>query len=251
MLNIMTNIKFLINSNIKNKDIVLPKLINSFILNKIVPENILVVFGGCDKIFFSKEDNYSILGVTHNSIDFTALISVIEHVYSLIDNNFSLPDYWFYLHDTCELGESFYSFFHNYMNIIDVNFNTIPLTYCKSMNIGLYKYTFLLNNKNKLFELRSFDFPQFSQIEYLKKLGVLKEDFIFYLDNNRLEVNNKCFKNSFIHTSTKDRILLNNGNSSIIYNNSKIYRITEYFSSLDFYKYKANWELKENYTLDP
>ena len=140
------------------------------------------------------------------------------------------------------------------MNIIDSNsnFNTIPLTYYKSMNMGLYKYTFLLNNKNKIFELRSFDFPQFNQIEYLKKLGVLKEDFIFYLDNNnRLEVNNKYFKNSFIHTSTKDRLLLNNGLPSIIYNNSKIYRITEYFSSLDFYKYKANWELKENYTLDP
>ncbi len=247
----MLNIKFLINSNIKNKDIVLPKLINSFILNNILPENILVVFGGCDKIYFSKEKDYYALGVTHNSIDFTALIAIVEHVYSLIDNNFSIPDYWFYLHDTCELGSSFNSFFQNFINIIDFNFNTLPLTYYKSMNMGLYKYTFLLNNKNKIFQLRSYDHPSNEQIQYLKNIGVIKEDFIFYLDNNLNEKNNRIFNTSFTSNSNKDRFVLNNGFPSIIYENSKIIRITEYFPTLDFYKYKANWELKENYTLDP
>jgi hypothetical protein len=249
----MLHIKFLINSNIKNKDIVLPKLIDSFILNKIVPENILVVFGGCDKIFFQKNNHYSILGVTHNSIDFTALIAVIEHVYSLIDNNFSIPDYWFYLHDTCELGASFHSFLENYIFTLDSNVNTIPLTYYKSMNIGLYKYTFLLNHKNKIFELRSYNHPSIEQIEYFKNIGVMKEDFIFYLDKNNIMYTNNIniFNISFTQHNNKDRLLLHNALPSIIYENSKILRITEYFSSLDFYKYKANWELKEKYTLDP
>ncbi len=244
----MVSLKFLINSNIKNKDIVLPKLIDSFLLNKIAPDHILVVFGGCDTIFFKKEQYYSILGVTHNSIDFTALIAVIEHVYSLIDNQFSIPDYWFYLHDTCMLGENFSSHLYQFLENIEFEYNTLPLTYYKSMNIGLYKYTFLLNHKNKILQLRSLNHPSLEQIQYLKKLGVQYEDFIFYLDNNKYVLNHTFFNHSFTHTSNPDRMILD---KSIIYENSNILRITEYFKPLDFYKYKANWELKETYTLDP
>ncbi len=246
----MVSFTFLINSNIKNKKIVLPKLINSFILNKIPPEKILIVFGGCDHIFFKKETHYSILGVTHNSIDFTALIAVIEHVYSLIDNDFLLPDYWFYLHDTCMLGTNFFAYLNNFLETMDYNFqyNTLPLTYYKSMNIGLYKYTFLLNHKNRILKLRSSNYPPLDQIQHLKKIGVYYEDFIFYLDNNKCDFNEKNFKLSFTNTSNEDRVVLR---PQIIYENSNILRITEYFKSLDFYKYKANWELKEHYTLDP
>ncbi len=246
----MNSIKFLINSNIKNKSIVLPKLINSFILNKIDSSHILVVFGGCEHIFFEKCDNYNILGVTHNSIDFTALISVIEHVYSLIDNNFSIPDYWFYLHDTCELGENFYNNLNNFFKNNDFEYNTLPLTYYKSMNIGLYKYTFLLNNKNKILQLRSSNIPTLEEIQHLKKIGVFHEDFIFYLDTKNHN-NNKSFFKSFTNNNDKDRIILNDNNPIIIYENSNILRIIEYFKILDFYKYKANWELKEIYILNP
>ena len=83
-------LKFLINSNVKNEHIVLNKLINSFYnqnTNDYIIENtdILVVFGGADRIYFEKRDKYCVLGVQHNSIDFTALIAVIEHIFSLID----------------------------------------------------------------------------------------------------------------------------------------------------------------------
>lgn len=245
------NIKFLINSHIKNKDIVLNKLINSFTLNNIHKEDILVVFGNSDRIFFEKNNFYNILGVPHNSIDFTALIAVIEHVYSLIDNNFSIPDYWFYLHDTCELGKDFITLFNKYLENINLNnINTLPLTYYKSMNMGLYKYTFLLNNKNTIFQLRSHNHPFNEEIQHLKKIGVFKEDFIFYLNKENIK-NNKIFQNSFSNNNDKDRIIFNNQLPQIIYENSNILRIIEYFPNIDFYKYKANWELKEYYILDP
>jgi hypothetical protein len=236
----MTKVKFLINSTLQNQPI-LSRLIHSLHKNHILPEDILVVFGNSSHIYIQKNPDYYELGVTHNSIDFTALIAVIEHVYSLVDHGFSLPDYWFYLHDTCEVGETFYQKLftctHSFTN--DVK----PLTYKKSMNIGLYKYLFLLNHKDRILKMRSSNHPRQEEVQHWKRAGVSYEDFIFHISSS-------SFSYSFIPSSQPhDRTSVSA--PSIIYPNSSVLRITEYFQELDFYKYKANWELKEQYILDP
>lgn len=246
-----TKLKFLINSNKNNEHIVLNKLINSFYnqnTNDYIIENtdILVIFGGCDKIFFEKRQKYCVLGVTHNSIDFTALIAVIEHIYSLVDNNFLLPDYWFYLHDTCELGPSFLKLLRPHVDTLYLyNYYTKPLTYSKSMNIGIYKYTYLFNKKNVLLQLKTSDYPSIEEVQYFKKIGVQFEDIIFKDDYDESGYKHSCTPQNF-----KDRYV-DFENKKIIYDNSNVLRITEYFPVLDFYKYKANWELKNIYDLNP
>ncbi len=244
-------LKFLINSNKNNEHIVLNKLINSFYnqnANDYIIENtdILVVLGGSSHIYFEKRDKYCVLGIPHNSIDFTALIAVIEHVYTLIDHNFLIPDYWFYLHDTCELGPSFLKLLKPHIDTLYLyNYCIKPLTYIKSMNIGIYKYTFLLNKKNMILQLRSSDYQNNDQIQYFKKLGVSAEDFLFKYDYDE-----HSYKHSFTPHYMNDRII-NLEDKKIIYENSNTLRITEYFPVLDFYKYKANWELKNIYDLNP
>jgi hypothetical protein len=248
-------LKFLINSNYKNHHVVLDKLIQSFYHQSykdslITNNDILVVLGGAQRIYFEKKEKYCVLEVPHNSIDFTALIAVIEHIYTLIDHNFSIPDYWFYLHDTCELGFHFLLLLQPHIQkLYKTNCNTKPLTYIKSMNIGIYKYNFLMNIKNNILTLRSKNNPSYEEIQSLKKYGVIVEDYIFYQDKDQQTKDSKKMCNSFMPNEYMDRTIL--GNPSIIYNDSNILRITEYFDQLDFYKYKANWELKETYLLDP
>ncbi len=230
----MTKVKFLINSTLQNQPI-LSRLIHSLQKNHIPPEDILVVFGNSSHIYIQKNVDYYELGVLHNSIDFTALIGVIEHVYSLVDHGFTLPDYWFYLHDTCEVGETFYQKLISSINDCD----TKPLTYKKSMNIGLYKYIFLLNHKDRILKMRSSNHPSKEEVQHWKRIGVSYEDFIFQSSSNAfLPPEQPCDRTSV-------------SAPSIIYPNSSVLRITEYFQELDFYKYKANWELKREYILDP
>ena len=246
-------IKFLINSTKKNIDVVLEKLITSFYeqnsQNFIIKNtDILVVVNDCDEISFKKCDKYCILYVKHNSIDFTALIAVIEHIYSLIDNDFEIPDYWFYMHDTCKLGSNFLNLLETYIEkLYNYNLNTLSLTYVKSMNIGIYKYNYLLNKKNIVLNLRSQDNPPMSQIQELKKVGVALEDILFKNDDYRLHFFD--YINSMMYPHLHDRTYVSEPKN--IYEKSDIKRIEEYFANIDFYKYKANWELKKEYILDP
>ena len=247
-MNFSKKLKFLINSNVKNESIVLQKLIDSFYNQNDIDYNInsndiLVIIGGSTHIYFEKREKYCVLAVPHNSIDFTALIAVIEHVYSLIDNHFSIPDYWFYMHDTCMLGPSFFTLLKPYIHDLYINhYDMKPLTYSKSMNIGIYKYNFLLNDKSYFLELRSHNYPSMEEVQYLKKKGVQIEDFAFQKQNS--------YHHSFTPCTMSDRIV-NMEDKRIIYEKSTTLRITEYFPILDFYKYKANWELKYIYDLNP
>lgn len=240
----MAKIKYVINSNQKNRHI-LNKLIDSLRENHIVCEDILVVFGGSSHIYIEQREHFYELGVQHNSIDFTALIGVIEHVYSLVDHGFQLPDYWFYLHDTCEVGATFATQLSE--GIKNINYNCKPLTHSKSMNIGLYKYIFLLNHKDRILKLRSSNHPSDEEVQHLKRLGIKYEDFIFFMEMG--EGSWYPFQHAFVPATSKDRTWVSAPEK--IYPESHVLRITEYFEVLDFYKYKANWELKAIYTLDP
>lgn len=215
------NLKFTISSHSnfyeKTLNIIVPSLLNSGISKT----DIYFFVGGHD-IYESMHNEYDInmYKASHNSIDFTGLISVI-------DLNIK-SDYWFLCHDTCKAGIKFYN------NIKKHKFtkDTIRLTSeKKSMNIGAYKQSYIYDNKEKILSYRGNSNAEYD-IQKLKKRLIDEEDSILKSQN----MGN--FNNS-------PRKIVDSTN---IYD-SGIKRITEYFPDIDFYKMKSNWKPKKEYEL--
>lgn len=221
------NIKFAINSYIKFWETTIPILIPSMIKSGIDPKNIYVFVGGFDKYVSLPNDfGVSIFGVAHNSIDYTGLISIVE---------FNLKnDYWFYLHDTCYVGPEFYNKIKNFN--YPINFNSVSVTDGPSMNMGMYKWSIIENNKEKILSKKNRDYSLEKTLEW-KRLGVSWEDEIvgrgpFY----------------YCHDSRVDRPQFREEFNNIYGTNTK--RILEYYIDLDLYKAKANWKLKDQYEIN-
>lgn len=229
--------KILINSCEKNLDNgIIEKCLHN-LYNRVNSDFILVVVGDSKELKFERREFYNILYVKHNSIDFTALISVVEN-YQFLQYKLDVPDFWFYIHDTSEFGELFLNKINDFFinnNNIDTNVAIrTPPTY--SMNIGLYKYDFLLKNENKLLEKRSSDNPSIEEVHKFKKDGIFWEG---------------CLFNSDIRAFSQSPPLTDG--PMIIYNHSNVMRIVEYFECLDIKKYKANWYVRHqgvNYELN-
>lgn len=225
-LNTDNNISIVINSHIKNVDIPLKNLLSTIKQNNNSNNNINIyaIIGGCNKFKEYNIDNIKYIEVTHNSIDFTGLITLIE--YEIIKT-----EWFFYLHDTCKVGKRFYDYILKICPLLKKNY-TYSFTR-HSMNMGFYNINILLKYKEKLLILKN-NSNNIEDIIKYKKLGVSYEGFIFILNKeNHLIL--KCTK---IIDSPK-----------YIYSD-KILRITEYYKELDLYKYKANWCVKNNYELN-
>ena len=134
-----TNTKFIISSHILSYNTTLPKVLKSLQRNEIKEENIIVVIGGSEQDY--NENN--LYFVSHNSFDHTALITIIE-------NNFK-SDFWFVIHDTCEMGPDFYNLLKQYK----IKYHYTALTEMAWMNIGLFSNTFITNNKNYILSLKN------------------------------------------------------------------------------------------------
>lgn len=229
-------LKFLINSNTKNFIYTFPKLIASF-PDSVPKEDILVVVGNSDKIAFTVCDRFCKLEVQHNSLDYTAFIALLEEE-SLIQSNFVIPEFWFYLHDTCELGKEFIPKLSSFIPTLTINKS---LTLFPSMNLGVYRHHFFLQDRQILLSKRSSNNPPEEEVYQLKCDCVATEDFLFKIENDT-----PFTGNSKGMEGTRPR---------------KIYkgvsRITEYYEVLDLYKYKANWngisprDKVSRYKLDP
>jgi hypothetical protein len=134
-----TNTKFIISSHISSYKITLPKLIKSLMRNNIREENIFVVVGGAEKEYIENQYYF----VSHNSYDHTAIITIIE-------KNLK-SDYWFVMHDTCELGPDFYKLLKQFK----IKHNYTALTEMAWMNIGLFSNKFIKNNDNYILSLKN------------------------------------------------------------------------------------------------
>lgn len=216
------NLKFTISSHknfyTKTLDIIVPSLINSGIPNT----DIYFFIGGYDVYeTIANQYNINLYKASHNSIDYTGLISVL-------DLNIK-SDYWFLCHDTCKVGEKFY-------NIIKENkfsTDTIRLTSeNRSMNIGAYKQSYLYSIKDKVYSYRGSSDSNYN-IQKLKKKLVDEEDSLLKSDSTS-------------HFNKSQRTVLDSNN---LYN-SDVKRITEYFPDIDFYKMKSNWKPKKEYELN-
>ena len=214
-------IKFCISSNINYYKKTHPIIVSTLLASG-VPANDIYFFIGGSNSFYKIEDFSGINAyvVGHNSMDFTALISVFElNLYS---------PYWFLLHDTSYVGVDFYKKIieYDYINKLSVS-----LTYNKSMNIGAYSWQLLKNKSEALFVFKNRNYST-DGIQFCKKQAVFYEDYFldkqYYYCTNPRKVGHE--KNLLYKTKTN--------------------RIIEIFDEIDFYKVKANYDFKEKYEVD-
>ena len=223
-MNTNNNISIVINSHIKNVDIPLKKLLSTIKQNSNSNIYIYAIIGGCNEFKEYSIDDIHYIEVTHNSIDFTGLITLSEH-------KIIKTEWFFYLHDTCKVGKRFYDYILKMCPLLKNNY-----TYSfnrNSMNMGFYNINILLKYKKNLLTLKN-NSTDIEDIKKFKRLGVHFEGFLFILNKE----NHLLLKCNKITDSPK-----------YIYSD-KILRITEYYKELDLYKYKANWYVKNNYELN-
>lgn len=208
--------KIVINSHIKS-DIALNHLLESMRSCKEFKDFEVIIFIGgyyeYSDYNIHKIDNITYIKCNHNSIDFTGLISLIE----LFSDN--INEYYMYLHDTCKIGENFYT---KLKNINLENVSSIKINKLFSMNIGIYSQKIINQFKNFLLSKKNIDDSkcmEFKSINYC-------EDYIFNNDKNNILLENYSGHN---YTGPTD------------YYKTGTMRIVEYYPNLDLYKIKANW----------
>ena len=205
-------IKICISSHIKSYEKTYPILVDSLIKSGVPSEDIYFFIGGYDKYENISKDGINIYTVPHNSMDLTNIISVID-----LDLE---SDYWFAIHDTCYVGEDFYSKLISYNITTDTVLLTGPGV---SMNMGSYKYTYLLSIRDRLLNYKNkSNLPD----DILKlKISLIRNEDIFLKDKG-------VVYNSSPHVTTQldDNIY-----------GTETERILQYFPDIDFYKLKANW----------
>lgn len=215
--------KIVINSN-KNFTIALDKLMDSFRnLKEFKDFEFIICIGGFYELpsyVLEQNENITYIKCNHNSIDFTGLITLLEFLPNEVGH-------FFYLHDTCVVGENFLK----YLQDLDLNgITTMRIFRKSSMNIGIYSFDIICKFKEFLLENKNTDD---TRVQYFKNKGVDDEDFIFKNDDN-----NKIYRNQCYPTDIKFER----------YYGGALRRI-EYYKEVDLYKIKANWRRKTDYEM--
>jgi len=143
--------KIAINSNINFVETTLPIIVNSLLESGIKEDDIFYFVGGhnhSQKRIIEKYPTLNYFELDHNSIDFNALIAITE--FKLAAN------YWLVLHDTCFVGKNF----KLRMDSIELRGNTIPLNLGTNMNIGFYKYEYLLKIALEINKFKNTDYSK-------------------------------------------------------------------------------------------
>lgn len=168
-------------------------------------------------------ENIKYIYCNHNSIDFTGLITLSE-----LDEYKTNNNYYFYMHDTCTIGQNFYK----KIKTIDTKYlSTIKIHSRYSMNIGFYSQTIINNFKAFLLTKKNTDENKcmiFKSVDF-------NEDYIFHNDRNNILLDNYS---NWIYSGPTD------------YYKTGTLRIVEYYPNVDLYKIKANWGLGREWTLN-
>ena len=209
--------KIVINSHIKS-EIALNHLLESMrIPEEFKLYDIIVVIGGYYDSYstyhIQTDDNITYIKCNHNSIDFTGLIALLE----LYNKN--EDEYYFYIHDTCVIGNNFYK----KIKTIDLNNISSISINLYSMNMGVYSQKIINHFKDFLLSMKNND--EKKVLEFKEK-GVYCESYI--LNNNP---NNILKYNDFIYDGIP-----------IDYYNTGILRTVEYNPHLDLYKIKSYYQ---------
>lgn len=217
-------INFCISSNINFYEKTLPVLVHSLMNSEVPVENIYFFIGGSDKYqFVDNEYGINLFYVPHNSFDFTALVSVIE-----LDLK---SKFWFLLHDTCFVDLEFYHKL-NQINLGDLFL--VPLTSdARSMNMGLYSDSFILNKKD--FILKNYKNTNYETTELQK------------FKSRLVEQEDTLFDGQFSFTLNRKKRIVS---EPVDFYKNGVLRIVEKFPDIGLSKVKANWFVKKNYTIN-
>lgn len=208
-------IKIAIATNKNFYELSLPVLITSLLNVGIEKKDIYVFNAGFDSFEHKVINDINYYYLNHNSYEYSPLIEIVE-------KNLE-SEYWFLIHDTCKVGSKFKELLYN---IPIEKPDKLALKTKPAMSIGLYKYDYLMNNKEKILSIKNTDYSQESMMKW-KLWGVPNEDFILWM------------------TPPQPLIYNNNDKVDILglenwYGTNTTRRI-EYFHSLDLYKNKSNW----------
>lgn len=211
-------IKIAINSNKNFSATTYPVVVESLIDSGISKKDIYFFEGGYDE-YSVIESDINRYQCNHNSIDFTALISIVDLGLK--------SDFWFMIHDTTKVGKNFFNYAKNF-NKSDKG----KKVYCgPSMNMGLYSHDLIVSNRDLLNKFKNYSNSKESLQKY-KSLNVEYEDWLLNLCES------PCYCNNPPETS-----------GPVDYYNNGVMRIIEKYSEIDIYKMKANWHLKNEYEL--
>lgn len=177
---------------------------------------IIVISGGfynLDNYEIKKNNNLTMITCNHNSIDFTGLITLLELFHENED------DYYFYMHDTCKVGNNFYK---KLKSINLSNVSSIRIYKGDSMNIGVYSQKIINTFKDFLLSKKNTDEKRCAEFKVNSA-----EDHIFKNDSNNIVLDN--FEGSYIIDGPCN------------YYSSGVMRRVEYYPNIDIYKFKANY----------
>jgi hypothetical protein len=195
-------IKIDVSTHKKFQNITISKLLHSLVeVNNVPKENILIVSGGWDKNSQYIRDGIEYHNVSHNSFDYTGIIDIV-------DKNLE-SEYWFLMHDTCELGVNFYNYIHNF----DKSSEYVAVDINGFLNMGLFSWDFIVNNRNYFMRMRNCG----------KGRAILAEKMLLRLGKS------SCYnKNQSQFLAYGD-----------VYNTGQM-RNMFYYEGTDLYKYQAN-----------
>lgn len=213
--------KFCITSSINFYKTTYPKIIDSLIASGVPEKDIYFFIGGYNE--YREVENSSdvrIFEVPHNSFDLTSLISVLELGIE--------SDFWFLLHDTCFVGNNFYTFISNFEHTQE----TVSLAIDgPCMNMGAYSWEFLQRNKNEIIAHKNTDYSE-EGLQSAKLRGIYTEDSFL---NPKIEYYNKSPR---YHTEPEDYY----GNGAM--------RLVNFFDDIQLYKIQANWFMKPKWEIN-
>jgi len=214
------DLKYCISTNKDYCKKTLPIITKSLLASGIQSSQIFIFESGHQQAKQLKYKKMTLIQSIYSSFEFTPLIEIIE--------NKITADYWFLIHDTCEVGLQFQTLLHKNITetVLPNQAAKLQLKTKPSMNIGLYKYDYLLKHANKILSFLNKDVSK-QALNTLKAKIIEEEDCLFTLED---EQNYLCIDS---HNSPQ---ILNSSENSVF----EISRITEYYPQLDLYKYKAN-----------
>lgn len=220
-------INFAIATNNKFENLTVPVILSSLINNGIELDSIHVFAAGYEQYEYMDMGYYHYHKLDHNSFEYSPLITIVEKQLE--------SEYWFLIHDTCQVGPKFKSIVYS---IPESKPEKIALTVTPSMSIGSYRYDYLMTDevKNKLLAIKNTDYSEKSMTDW-KFWGVDAEDYILH----KTAPPAQYYSPELLRPHGQDFVVVD-------YNNwygTNVTRRTEYFRSMDLYKNKSNWVLKK------
>jgi hypothetical protein len=213
--------KIVINSH-KNSSIALEVLLKSLSDLKSNPDIIICIGGFYDSIPYEikKENNITTIKCSHNSIDWTAFITLLE-------TNIIPDGHILYMHDTCKVGPNF---LQNISKINLLNVTTMSISeQSKNMNMGFYSIAYLKKHRPFLIQQKN---TSETRIQEFKTKAIQTEDYLFNKNPNN-----------------KKLIGIPTISLPIDFYGTGVLRIVKYYESIDLYKIQANWQQSNQYEL--